>query len=90
LTIVIIIDINSKLRITPSLNDFAQEFPMPTECQTLKIEEAAKILGISRNTAYEAVKSGQVPIVKIGRRLLVPRAALERMLETAAPITAQR
>jgi excisionase family DNA binding protein len=62
---------------------------MPTERQTLKIEEAAKILGISRNTAYEAVKSGQVPIVKIGRRLLVPRAALERMLETAAPIAAQ-
>ena len=63
---------------------------MATDRQTLKIEEAAKILGISRNTAYEAVKSGQVPIVKIGRRLLVPRAALERMLETAAPITAQR
>jgi excisionase family DNA binding protein len=70
------------------LNDFAQEFPMPNERQTLKIEEAAKILGISRNTAYEAVKSGQVPIIKIGRRLLVPRAALERMLETAAPVAA--
>ena len=58
---------------------------MSTERQTLKIDEAAKILGISRNTAYDAVKSGQVPTVKIGRRLLVPRAALERMLETASP-----
>jgi excisionase family DNA binding protein len=56
---------------------------MPTERQTLKIEEAAKVLGISRNTAYDAVKSGQLPTVKIGRRFLVPKAALERMLESA-------
>jgi excisionase family DNA binding protein len=56
---------------------------MATDRQTLKIEEAAKILGISRNTAYEAVKSGQVPTLKIGRRLLVPRAALDRLLDSA-------
>jgi excisionase family DNA binding protein len=56
------------------------------ECRTIKIEEAAKILGISRNTAYEAVKSGQLPTVKIGRRFLVPKAALERMLESAVPV----
>jgi excisionase family DNA binding protein len=56
---------------------------MPTERQTLKIEEAAKVLGISRNTAYDAVKSGQLPTVKIGRRFLVPKAALERMLTGA-------
>jgi excisionase family DNA binding protein len=56
---------------------------MATERQTLKIEEAAKILGISRNTAYDAVRSGQLPTVKIGRRFLVPKAALERLLESA-------
>jgi len=54
------------------------------ECRTIKIEEAAKVLGISRNTAYDAVKSGQLPTVKIGRRFLVPKAALDRMLEGAA------
>jgi excisionase family DNA binding protein len=59
---------------------------MPTERQTLKIEEAAKVLGISRNTAYDAVKSGQLPTVKIGRRFLVPKAALDRMLAGAEPI----
>jgi excisionase family DNA binding protein len=58
---------------------------MTIERKTCSVEEAAKILGISRNTAYDAVRSGQVPTVKIGRRLLVPRAALERMLENAAP-----
>jgi excisionase family DNA binding protein len=57
---------------------------MMTERQTLKIEEAAKILGISRNTAYDAVKTGQLPTVKIGRRFLVPKAALERLLDSAA------
>jgi excisionase family DNA binding protein len=67
---------------------FSRKKPMSTECQTLKIEEAAKILGISRNTAYDAVKTGQLPTVKIGRRFLVPRGALERLLESAAPVAA--
>jgi len=60
---------------------------MPTERQTLKIEEAAKVLGISRNTAYDAVKTGELPTIKIGRRFLVPRAALERMLAGATAAT---
>jgi excisionase family DNA binding protein len=58
---------------------------MSTERQTLKIEEAAKILGIARNTAYDAVKTGQLPTIKIGKRLLVPKVALDRLLENAAP-----
>jgi excisionase family DNA binding protein len=61
---------------------------MNPERQTLNIDEAAKILGISRNTAYDAVKSGQLPTVKIGRRFLVPKAALDRMLESAATAAA--
>ncbi len=50
------------------------------ERQTLTIEEAAAVLGIGRNSAYQAVASGQLPVIRIGRRLLVPRAALERLL----------
>lgn len=42
---------------------------------------AAKRLGIGKNSAYEAVKSGQLPVIRIGRRLLVPLAALERLLD---------
>jgi excisionase family DNA binding protein len=53
------------------------------ECRTVKIENAAKILGISRNTAYEAARTGELPTIKIGRRVLVPRAALERLLDGA-------
>ena len=47
---------------------------------TLTVEEAARVLGIARNTAYVAVKAGQIPCVRIGRRRLVPRRALEMQL----------
>jgi excisionase family DNA binding protein len=51
------------------------------KCRTLTIEEAAEELGISRGKGYDAAKSGEIPTIKIGRRLLVPRVALDRMLE---------
>jgi len=44
------------------------------------VEEAATLLGISRSFAYEAVQNGQIPSMRIGRRILVPKAALERFL----------
>jgi excisionase family DNA binding protein len=47
---------------------------------TFTVEEAAKRLGISRNFAYRAVSRGEIPSVRIGRRLLVPKAALEKLL----------
>jgi excisionase family DNA binding protein len=51
-----------------------------TERKTLTIPEAAKVLGIGRNQGYEAAGRGEIPTIKIGKRLLVPRAALERLL----------
>jgi excisionase family DNA binding protein len=51
---------------------------------TLTIEEAAKRLGIGRNQAYEAARRGDIPTLQIGRRWLVPAAALERMLNGGA------
>jgi excisionase family DNA binding protein len=47
---------------------------------TMTVEAAARELGISRNTAYECARTGQIPTVRLGRRLLVPRAALESLL----------
>jgi excisionase family DNA binding protein len=47
---------------------------------TTTVVEAAKRLGIGRNQAYEAAKRGEIPTIKIGKRILVPTAALERML----------
>jgi excisionase family DNA binding protein len=51
------------------------------ERRTLSVEEAARLLGIGRTAAYEAVHRGQIPHIPIGRRLLVPRDALERLLD---------
>jgi excisionase family DNA binding protein len=47
---------------------------------TMTICEAADVLGISRNGAYSAAKCGQIPTIKIGKRLLVPVAAMKRLL----------
>jgi len=44
------------------------------------VKEAAKMMGISANTAYNLVKSNQIPCVRWGKRYLVPRAALMKML----------
>lgn len=54
---------------------------------TLNIVEAAKLLGIGRNLCYDRVKTGEIPVIKIGRRFLVPRRALERLLEQGQPVT---
>jgi len=54
--------------------------------QTLSVEEAAKVLGIGRNLCYDRVKTGEIPVIKIGRRLLVPRAALEKLLADPKPL----
>ena len=48
--------------------------------KTYDVDEAGRLLGLGRNAAYEAAKRGDIPIIRIGRRLLVPKAALDRML----------
>ena len=58
---------------------------MDGERQTLTIEEAAKVLGIGRQLAYDKAKTGEIPVIKIGRRLLVPRRALEKLLADPKP-----
>jgi excisionase family DNA binding protein len=46
----------------------------------LSVEEAGALLGISRDLAYDLVAIGQLPSVRLGRRLVVPRRALEEAL----------
>ncbi len=52
--------------------------------RTRTIPEAAKILGVGRNQAYEAAKRGEIPVIRIGKRMLVPAVALERLLQEGA------
>jgi excisionase family DNA binding protein len=41
-------------------------------------------LGLSRATAYAAANSGSLPVIRIGRRMVVPRHALERLLTSVS------
>ena len=49
----------------------------------LTVEQAAEFLHVSRGTAYEAVRAGQIPSVRVGRCIRIPRHALEQMLTAA-------
>jgi excisionase family DNA binding protein len=49
----------------------------------LSVSQTAAYLGISRGLAYQAVADGRLPHLRIGKRILVPKAALERLLEKA-------
>jgi len=53
---------------------------------TLSVREAAKVLGIGRNLCYDKCKSGELPVLRIGRRLLVPRSALLKLLADPKPL----
>lgn len=53
---------------------------MGQERLTLSVEEAGRLLGLSRQSAYEAAKRGELPVLKFGRRLVVSRARLMAML----------
>ncbi|MCP4317733.1 MAG: helix-turn-helix domain-containing protein [Hyphomicrobiales bacterium] len=48
--------------------------------RTYTMPEAAQILGIGRTAAYEAARTGELPTIRIGKRILVPAAALDRFL----------
>ena len=48
---------------------------------TMTVPEAGKVLGLGRSATYEAVRRGELPTIRVGRRVLVPVKALERMLE---------
>ena len=55
--------------------------PTPDQQPTLNVwPETGQILGLSRGAAYQAVERGEIPVIRVGRRLLVPTAALRRML----------
>jgi excisionase family DNA binding protein len=45
----------------------------------VSVPEAARLLGIGSTLGWEMVRSGEMPSVRFGRRVLVPRAALERL-----------
>ena len=61
----------------------AKEVPI-SERLALSVEEAGALLGISRDLAYDLVARRELPSVRLGRRLVVPRRSLEEALERLA------
>ena len=47
------------------------------------VPEAGELCGLGRSASYEAAKRGDLPVIKIGKKLLVPVEALRAMLEKA-------
>ncbi len=54
----------------------------------LTVPEAARLLRISRNLAYELVRQNSLPHVRLGRRILIPRRGLENWIEREAGLPA--
>jgi len=61
---------------TPRLNELPD---------VMTVSEAGAALRLGRNGVYEAIRRGDIPSIRIGRRLLIPKAALVRMLD-AIPV----
>lgn len=55
------------------------------ESAALSVEQVAALLGIGRTLAYNAVKRGEIPRVRVGGRWLIPRAALQAWLNGTQP-----
>jgi predicted DNA-binding transcriptional regulator AlpA len=56
--------------------------PSPEQRPTLNLwPETGRILGLSRQSVYDAAERGDIPTIRIGRRLLVATAAVRRMLQ---------
>ena len=60
---------------------------MNTNRLVLTVTEAADTLGISRSLAYELVARHEIPSIRLGRRIVVPRQAIEEILASAATAT---
>jgi len=52
----------------------------PGQRATLTLREAGHVLGLGNSSTYKAVCRGDIPSIRIGGRILIPRAGLERLL----------
>ena len=48
---------------------------------TISVDEAGAMLAIGRSLAYQMARSGQLPVIRMGKRFLVSRKAFEEMLD---------
>jgi excisionase family DNA binding protein len=60
------------------------------ERRTYTVTEAATVLGISRTSAYERVHAGELPALRLGRRIVITRAVVDAMLGGAPTNSEER
>lgn len=59
----------------------ALTIPNPEDQPTVSVEFAGATLGLRRAASYNAAARGEIPVIRIGRRMVVPTAALRRLLQ---------
>ena len=76
-----------KVKAGPEISPPKPSKPESPECRTVSLEDAAKILGISRASAYAYAKANppKLPVIRIGSRWLVPKAAIDKLFAEYAP-----
>ena len=71
-------------------DSWREEGGLPPLPKVMTVDEAARALRISRSSAYEAVRTGEIPSRRIGRRILVPYEALVVMLTAECGVAAMQ
>jgi excisionase family DNA binding protein len=56
------------------------DLPDPKTTPTISVEEAGRVIGLSKDSAYKAAHAGQIPTLRFGKRMLVPTARLLELL----------
>ena len=62
--------------------------PLDDYPDVLTIREVMDVTGLGKNTVYESVHRGEIPHVKFGKTIRVPKVALRRLFETGGRVTA--
>jgi excisionase family DNA binding protein len=72
---------------SPTAHNLSEDQPAPPRATSdrlvLTVDEAAYLLNISRGLAYELVARGELPAIRLGRRIVIPRVAMEELLGTS-------
>ena len=66
------------------MNDQTPVFEHDDQPTMLTVAETAKVLRIGRNSAYQLVREGKLPSVRLGRTLRIPMAMLTSWIEARA------
>ena len=66
-------------------NEANKQGPMDEDDRTISVPEAGRGVGLGKNASYAAARRGELPVLRFGRKLRVPRVAHERMLTETKP-----